>query len=104
MTSLSGAVILPVTEKQKGYFQKDIPQLPVSFSWEIHCERVDDLQALEHTLREMLYEHESLFVRFIYQPDMVYPLQKMDTSDEQPLYIFLEDQTGKANTFRDHCH
>ncbi|PWV56296.1 non-ribosomal peptide synthetase [Chitinophaga sp. S165] len=103
MTSLSGDVILPVTEKQKGYFQKNIPQLPVSFSWKVRCEQVNHLQELERALRAMFQEQEALFIRFIYQPDVVYPLQKIDTSDRQQLYIVLDDQPGNEDAFRDNC-
>ncbi len=103
MTSLSGDVILPVTEKQKGYFQKDIPQLPVSFSWEIHCEPVADLKVLEEMLRAMFETQEALFIHFIYQPDVVYPLQKVETPDGRQLHIFLEDRPENISAFRDNC-
>jgi amino acid adenylation domain-containing protein len=103
MTSLSDTLILPVTEKQKGYFQKDIPQLPVTFSWEIHCELVKDIQALENALRAMFQKQEALFIRFVYQPDMMYPLQEVATPEKAELYLFLDDQPRNAGAFGNTC-
>jgi amino acid adenylation domain-containing protein len=103
MTSLAGSVILPVTEKQKGCFQKDVLQLPVTFSWQIHCGLIQDVQAFGDALRGLFQKQEALFVRFVYQPDMVYPLQQVATSEEAPVYIFLQGHPVDAQTFSRDC-
>lgn len=103
MTSLAGSVILPVTEKQKGCFQKDVSQLPVTFSWQIHCGLIQDVQAFGDVLRSLFQKQEALFVRFVYQPDMVYPLQQMTTAEEAPVYIFLQGHPVDAQTFSSDC-
>lgn len=103
MTSLAGSVILPVTEKQKGCFQKDVPQLPVTFSWQIYCDLVEDVQAFGNALRGLFQKQEALFVRFVYQPDMVYPLQKVTAPEEAPVYIFLQGHPVDAQVFSGSC-
>ncbi|PSL24055.1 non-ribosomal peptide synthetase [Chitinophaga ginsengisoli] len=102
MTSLSGAVLLPVTETQKGYFQSYVSQLPVTFCWQIHCELVQDMKALEEVLRHFFYGQEALLVRFVYQPDIVYPLQHITTRAEH-IHIFLEEGGRDADSFTIAC-
>jgi amino acid adenylation domain-containing protein len=102
MTSLPDAVILPVTEPQKGYFQQYVSQLPVTFSWQIPCEPVQNMKALEAALRAFFYKQEALLVRFVYQPDMMYPLQHITTTDRY-IHIFLEEEWEDVASFSDDC-
>ncbi|SHN40687.1 non-ribosomal peptide synthetase [Chitinophaga sp. CF418] len=102
MENLSGDVILPVTEKQKGYFQQYVSQLPVTFSWQIYCEAVQDVKALSRELLGLFHKQEALLTRFAYQPDMVYPLQRIAIAGEH-IHIFLEEEGKNVVSFSDDC-
>ncbi|MCF6407806.1 amino acid adenylation domain-containing protein [Chitinophaga filiformis] len=99
MERLPDAIILPVTETQKGYFQQHISQQPVTFSWQINCEPVQDMKALASALRQLFQKQEALLVRFVNQPDMVYPLQEIGTAEDGHIHIFLEAQRKDARSF-----
>ncbi|SDF55904.1 non-ribosomal peptide synthetase [Chitinophaga filiformis] len=103
MTSLPGAVILPVTETQKGYFQQYVSHLPLTFSWQIHCEPVQDIKALEAALQGLFRKQEALLTCFVYQPDMVYPLQKITAAEDGRILIFLEEEGKDAISFVADC-
>ncbi|UPK66615.1 non-ribosomal peptide synthetase [Chitinophaga filiformis] len=103
MRSLPGAVILPVTETQKGYFQQYVSQQPVSFSWQIHCELAQDVQALKLALQGLFKDQDALLTRFVYQPDMIYPLQEIATAAAEHIHIFLGKEPVDAGAFSADC-
>jgi len=103
MTSLTAPITLPVTERQKAFFNKDIPQLPVTFSWIIRTDTAPDMLVIEEKLNELFHAEEALFVRFVYQPNMVYPLQKMAPLDGKHFCFLLKNQERDSDSFFRQC-